>query len=81
MNCTNTETPLALKWRKTVKALAIHFSHNNEDLVQKNLYNNHSGIKSQLRLQSWSGLCTFGKVTIIINSLLLIRLLKIYTSC
>ena len=34
----NTETPLALKWRKTVKALGVHLSYNNEESVQKNFY-------------------------------------------
>ena len=34
----NSETPLALKWRKTVKALGVHFSYNNEESVQKNFY-------------------------------------------
>jgi len=48
----NTETPLVLKWRKTVKALGIHFSYNNEESVQKNFYDKSGGIKSQIRL--WS---------------------------
>ena len=34
----NTETPLALKWCKTVKALGVHFSYNNEESLQKNFY-------------------------------------------
>ena len=33
----NTESPLALKWRKTVKALGVHFSYNNEESLQKNI--------------------------------------------
>ena len=48
----NIETPLALKWRKTVKALGVHFSYNNEESVQKNFYDKLKGIKSQIRL--WS---------------------------
>ena len=46
----NTETPLALKWRKTVKALGVHFSYNNEESLQKNFYYKLRGIKSQIRL-------------------------------
>ena len=30
-----TETPLALKFRKTVKALGVHSSNNNEESVPK----------------------------------------------
>lgn len=46
----NTETPLALKWQKTVKALGLHFSYNNAESVQKNFYDNLRGIKSQIHL-------------------------------
>ena len=66
----NTETPLALKWRKTVKALGVHFSYNNEESLQKNFYDTLRGIKSQIRLCSWRGLSLFGKVTIIKSFLL-----------
>ena len=66
----NIETPLTLKWRKTVKALGVHFSYNNEESVQKNFYDKLKGIKSQIRLWSWRGLSLFGKVTIIKSSLL-----------
>ena len=66
----NTETPLALKWRKTVKALGVHFSYNNEESLQKNFYDKLRGIKSQIRLWSWRGLSLFGKVTIIKSFLL-----------
>ena len=52
----NTETPLALKWRKTVKALGVHSSYNNEESVQKNFYDKRTGIKSQILLWSWKGL-------------------------
>ena len=69
---TNIETPLALKWRKTVKALRVHFSHNNEESVQNNFYDKLTGIKFQIRLWSWRGLSLFGKFTII-KSLLLPR--------
>ena len=72
----NIETPLALKWRKTVKALGVHFSYNNEESVQKNFYDKLKGIKSQIRLWSWRGLSLFGKVTII-KSLLLPKVLYI----
>ena len=72
----NTETPLALKWCKTVKALGVHFSYNNEESVQKNFYDKLRGIKSQIRLWSWTGLSLFGKVTII-KSLLLPKVLYI----
>ena len=40
----NTETPLALKWRKTVKALGVHFCYNNEESVQKNFYDKLRGL-------------------------------------
>ena len=73
----NTETPLALKWCKTVKALGVHFSYNNEESVQKNFYDKLKEIKSQICLWSWRGLSLFGKVTII-KSLLL---LMFYTLC
>ena len=74
----NTETPLALKWRKTVKALGVHFSYNNEESMQKNLYDKLRGIKSQIRLWSWRGLSLFGKVTII-KTLLLSKVLYVST--
>ena len=70
----NTETSLALKWRKTVKALGVHFSYNNEELVQKNFYDKLGGLKSQIRWWSWRGLSLIGKVTII-KSLLLPKVL------
>ena len=70
----NTETPLAFKWRNTVKALGVHFSYNNEVSLQKKFYDNLRGIKSQIRLWSWRGLTLFGKVTII-KSLLLPKVL------
>ena len=72
----NTETPLALKWCKTVKALGVHFSYNNEESVQKSFYDKLRGIKSQIRLWSWRGLSLFGKVTPI-KSLLLPKVLYI----
>ena len=46
----NTETPLALTWHKTVKALGVHFSYNDEESVQKNFYDKLRGIKSQIHL-------------------------------
>ena len=75
----NTETPLALKWCKTVKAFGVHFSYNNEESVQKNFYDKLRGIKYQIRLWSWRGLSLFGKVTII-KSLLLPKVLYINIS-
>ena len=39
----NSETPLALKWHKTVKALGVHFSYNNEESMQKNFYDKFRG--------------------------------------
>ena len=72
----NSETPLALKWRKTVKALGVHFSYNNEESVQKNFYGKLTGMKSQIRLWSWRGLSLLGKVTII-KSLLLPKVLYV----
>ena len=74
----NTVTPLALKWRKTVKALGVHFSYNNEESMQKNFYDKLRGIKSQIRLWSWRGLSLFGKVTII-KTLLLPKVLYVST--
>ena len=50
-----------MKWRKTVKALGVHFSYNNEESMQKNFYDKLRGIKSQIRLWSWRGLSLFGK--------------------
>ena len=69
-------TSLALKWRKTVKALGVHFSYNNEELVQKNFYDKLGGLKSQIRWWSWRGLSLIGKVTII-KSLLLPKVLYV----
>jgi len=46
----NTETPLALKWCKTVKALGVHLSYNYEESVPKNFYDKLKVIKSQIRL-------------------------------
>ena len=72
----NIETPLVLKWRKTVKALGVPFSYNNEESVQNNFYDKLTGIKFQIRLWSWRGLSLFGKFTII-KSLLLPRVFYI----
>ena len=69
-SCNNTETPLALKWCKTVKALGVHLSCHNEESLQKNFYDKIRGIKSQIRLWSWRGLSLFGKVTIMKSFLL-----------
>ena len=52
----NTETPLVLKRCKTVKALGVHFSYNNEESVQRNFYDKLKGIKSPISLWSWRGL-------------------------
>ena len=73
----NSETPLALKWRKTVKALGVHFSYNNGESVQKNFYDKLTGMKSQIRLWSWRGL------PCLVRSLLLrvYYFPKFYTSC
>ena len=59
-----------MKWRKTVKALGVHFSYNNEESMQKNFYDKFRVIKSQIRLWSWRGLSLIGKVTIIKSFLL-----------
>ena len=72
----NIETPLALKWRKTVNALGVHFSYNNEESVQKNFYDKLKGIKSQIRLWSWRGLSLFEKLQL----LRVYYFLKFYTS-
>ena len=72
----NFETPLALNWCKTVKALRVHFSYDNKESLQKNFYDKLRGIKSQIRLWSWRGLSLFGKVTIIKS----FYFLKFYTS-
>jgi len=40
----NTETPLALTWCKTLKALGIYFSYNKQELLQKNFYDKLKGI-------------------------------------
>lgn len=74
----NTETPLSLKWCKTVKALGIHFSYNKEELLQKNVDDKVSDIKKQIHLWSWRGLSLFGKVSII-KSLLLPKLTYIFS--
>ena len=66
----NTETPLTLKWCKTVKALGVHFSYNNKESLQKNFYDKLRGIKSQIHLWSWRGLSLYGKVKIIKSFLL-----------
>ena len=88
MNCTkteamwigscrnNTETSLALKWSKTVKALGVHFSYNNEESVQKNFYDKLRGIKSQKRLWSWRGLSRL----VMSHLLRVYYFLKFYTS-
>ena len=35
--CDKSETPLSLKWCKTVKALGVHFTYNKEESLQKKL--------------------------------------------
>ena len=74
----NTETPLSLKWCKTVKALGVHFSYNSEESLQKNFYDKISDIKKQIHLWSWRGLSLLGKVSII-TSLLLPKLIYIFS--
>ena len=73
----NTETPLSLKWCKTVKALGVHFSYNSEESLQKNFYDKISDIIKQIHLWSWRGLSLLGKVSII-KSLLLPKLIYIH---
>ena len=74
----NTETPLSLKWCKTVKALGVHFGYNSEESLQKNFYDKISDIKKQIHLWSWRGLSLLGKVSII-KSLLLPKLIYIFS--
>ena len=74
----NTETPLSLKWCKTVKALGVHFSYNSEESLQKNFYDKISDIKKQIHLWSWRGLSLLGKVSII-KSLLLPKMIYIFS--
>ena len=72
----NTETPLALKWRKTVKALGVHFSFNNEGSVQK--ISTISSEKSNLRYA-----CGVGEASPCLVKSQLLRVyyfLKFYTS-
>ena len=42
----NIETPLAMEWCKTIKALGIYFSYNynNEESLKKNFYDKLRGI-------------------------------------
>ena len=76
----NTETPLSLKWCKTVKALGVHFSYNSKESLQKNFYDKISDIKKQIHLWSWRGLSLLGKVYVsIIKSLLLPKLIYIFS--
>ena len=74
----NAETPLSLKWCKTVKALGVYFSYNREESLQKNFYDMISNIKKQIHLWSWRGLSLLGKVSII-KSLLLPKLIYIFS--
>ena len=74
----NTETPLSLKWCKTVQALGVHFSYNSKESLQKNFYDKISDIKKQIHLWSWRGLSLLDKVSII-KSLLLPKLIYVYS--
>ena len=73
-----TETPLSLKWCKTVKALGVYFSYNKEESLQKIFYDKVSDIKKQIHLWSWRGLSLLGKVSVI-KSLLLPKLIYIFS--
>ena len=74
----SSETPLSLKWCKSVKALGVHFSYNREVSFQKNFYDKITKIKKQIHQWSWRGLSLFGKVSII-KSLLLPKLVYIFS--
>ena len=74
----SSETPLTLKWCKTVKALGVHYTYNREELIQKNFYDKIADIKKQIHLWSWRSLSLLGKVSII-KSLLLPKLTYIFS--
>ena len=69
-SCNNVETPLALKWCKTTKALGVHFSYNNEEFLKRIFMTNseESNLKYTRGVGNASPL--FGKVTTIKTLLL-----------
>ena len=70
----NTETPLGLKWCSSVKALAIVFTYNEVDLMEKNVYDKLKDIRLQTRLMSCRGLSLYGTI----KSLLPPRMLYVF---
>ena len=69
------ETPLSLKWCKTVKALGVHFTYNKEESFQKKLLrqiNRHKKANRSMELER------LGKISII-KSLLLPKLIFIFS--
>ena len=48
-SCSNeTSSPLGLKWRKSVKALGIHFSYDTAEMTQKNFFEKLKSIQEQI---------------------------------
>ena len=65
-SCSNeTSSPLGLKWRKSVKALGIHFSYDTAEMSQKNFCEKLKSIQEQIQIWKWRGLSMYGKVTIV----------------
>ena len=60
-----TSHPLGLKWRKSVKALGIHFSYYTTEMTQKNVFEKLRSIQEQIQIWKWRGLSLYGKVTIV----------------
>ena len=58
-------SPLGLKWRKSVKALGIHFSYDTVEMTQKNFFEKLKSIQEQIQIWKWRGLSLYGKVTIV----------------
>ena len=65
-SCSNeTSSPLGLKWRKSVKAMEIHFSYDTAEMTQKNVFEKLKSIQEQIQIWKWRGLSLYGKVTIV----------------
>ena len=64
-NINSLETPLGLEWCSGVKTLGIHFSCDQEQLIQQNFHEKLNECEELINLWRLRGLSLFGKLEII----------------
>ena len=75
-NKNSLETPLGLEWCTGVKTLGIHFSCDQEQVIQQNFQDRLNEVQKMINLWKLRGLSLFGKVTMI-KSFLIPKLLYV----